>query len=189
MGRPGRRRARLRPSLRLRRALLARRHRPEHDLAHATTRGGLRPFSRGLHPRSGRDRKSARHRRPRRARQSKLALRPDAGQGMPVRPRTAERHTARGQTPAPTAERAPARAAARATPGAPHHMAPPGARDTRRRCAPARHLALTLVQIGESTDAVQAQLGRWRFAPDVCHAAALWAAREHANRTFTPDAA
>ena len=53
----------------------------------------------------------------------------------------------------------------------------------------ARHLALTLVQIGESTDAVQAQLGRWRFAPDLCRAAAQWAAREHANRTFTPDAA
>ena len=53
----------------------------------------------------------------------------------------------------------------------------------------ARHLALTLVQLGESTDAVQAQLGRWRFAPELCHAAAQWAAREHANRTFTPDAA
>jgi hypothetical protein len=53
----------------------------------------------------------------------------------------------------------------------------------------ARHLALTLVEIGEPTDAVQAQLGRWRFAPDLCHAAAHWAAREHEARRLAPDAA
>ncbi len=53
----------------------------------------------------------------------------------------------------------------------------------------ARHLALTLVEIGEPTDAVQAQLGRWRFAPDLCHAAARWAAREHEARRLAPDAA
>jgi hypothetical protein len=53
----------------------------------------------------------------------------------------------------------------------------------------ARHLALTLVEIGEPADAVQAQLGRWRFAPDLCHAAARWAAREHEARQLAPDAA
>jgi hypothetical protein len=53
----------------------------------------------------------------------------------------------------------------------------------------ARHLALTLVEIGEPTDAVQTQLGRWRFAPDLCHAAAHWAAREHEARRLAPDAA
>ncbi len=71
-----------------------------------------------------------------------------------------------------------------------HATWPLPARETPEAAARrARHLALTLVQLGESTDAVQAQLGRWRFGPDVCHAAARWAVREHANRTFTPDAA
>jgi hypothetical protein len=53
----------------------------------------------------------------------------------------------------------------------------------------ARHLALTLVELGESSDAVQAQLGRWRFAPDLCHAAARWAEHEKATRSLAPDAA
>jgi hypothetical protein len=53
----------------------------------------------------------------------------------------------------------------------------------------ARHLALTLIELGEPADAVQAQLGRWRFAPDLCHAAAHWAAREHEARQLAPDAA
>ena len=44
----------------------------------------------------------------------------------------------------------------------------------------ARRLALTLSELGESIDAVQAQLGRWRFAPDVCRAAAIWADAERA---------
>ena len=57
----------------------------------------------------------------------------------------------------------------------------------------ARRLALTLVELGESVDAVQAQLGRWRFAPDVCRAAAIWADAERAARAARaaagPDAA
>jgi len=53
----------------------------------------------------------------------------------------------------------------------------------------ARRLALTLTELGESSDAVQAQLGRWRFAPDLCHAAAHWAETESKARQLAPDAA
>jgi len=57
----------------------------------------------------------------------------------------------------------------------------------------ARRLALTLSELGESIDAVQAQLGRWRFAPDECRAAAIWADAERAARAARaaagPDAA
>ncbi len=71
-----------------------------------------------------------------------------------------------------------------------HKTWPLPARETPDAAAQrARHLALTLAEIGESTDAVQAQLGRWRFAPDVCQSAARWAAREHATRALAPDAA
>ena len=71
-----------------------------------------------------------------------------------------------------------------------HTTWPLPARETPEAAARrARHLALTLTQIGESTDAVQAQLSRWRFAPDLCHAAAHWAEREHAARMLAPDAA
>ena len=108
---------------------------------------------------------------------------------LSVRAGPTERHAARGATSAPTAQRAPARAAARRgcrrctrRGRCPH-------RDARRGGSPCASPRATLVEIGEPTDAVQAQLGRWRFAPDLCHAAARWAAREHEARRLAPDAA
>ncbi len=79
VGRPGGRHARLRPAVRLRRAVLARRDRTEHDMADASTRGGPRPIAGGVHPRSRRHRAITRHRRSRRhVGRPQLSLRPHA---------------------------------------------------------------------------------------------------------------
>ena len=43
----------------------------------------------------------------------------------------------------------------------------------------ARQLALTLLELGEDVEAVEAQLLRWRFPPPVATAAAAWAAERH----------
>jgi hypothetical protein len=47
----------------------------------------------------------------------------------------------------------------------------------------ARQLALSMVQLGEDTGAVESQLARWRFHPALCREAAVWAVAEHTRRT------
>ena len=44
----------------------------------------------------------------------------------------------------------------------------------------ARSLALSLLELGEGTDAVERQLHRWRFHPAVAHEAVRWALEAHA---------
>jgi hypothetical protein len=46
----------------------------------------------------------------------------------------------------------------------------------------ARELALSMVQLGEDTGAVESQLARWRFHPALCREASVWASEEHARR-------
>jgi hypothetical protein len=46
----------------------------------------------------------------------------------------------------------------------------------------ARQLALSMVQLGEDTGAVESQLARWRFHPALCREATVWAVEEHARR-------
>ena len=102
VGRPGRRRARLRCTVRLRRALLARRDRAEHDVVDASVGGRPRPIARGLHPRPRRDSTGARHQRARRhLGWTQCAVRSHARARLSVRAGPAERHAARGATSAP----------------------------------------------------------------------------------------
>ena len=94
------------------------------------------------------------------------------------------------EAPTPPAERAPARAAAHATASAALDVAAAGARDTRRRCSAAlgTSRSLSCSSVRAPTQCKPSSVGGASL-PSVCHAAAQWAAREHANRTFTPDAA
>ena len=52
----------------------------------------------------------------------------------------------------------------------------PAHEQQRRR---ARRLALSLVELGEDTEATEQQLGRWKFHPTLCREAAAWAAERH----------
>lgn len=47
-----------------------------------------------------------------------------------------------------------------------------------RRC---RRLALSLVELGEDTDAIEGQLNRWRFPPSLSREAAAWARERHSD--------
>ena len=49
----------------------------------------------------------------------------------------------------------------------------------------ARALALSLLDLGETADATERQLHRWRFHPAVAHDALRWALAEHARRAAT----
>ena len=52
----------------------------------------------------------------------------------------------------------------------------PAHEQQRRR---ARRLALSLVELGEETEAAEQQLARWKFHPTLCREAAAWAAERH----------
>lgn len=47
----------------------------------------------------------------------------------------------------------------------------------------ARHLALSLLEVGDDPGAVERQLHRWGFHPALAHDGVRWAAAEHLNRT------
>ncbi len=53
----------------------------------------------------------------------------------------------------------------------------------------ARHLALTLVHLGEGLDATERQLREWRFEPALCNEAAGWAwnSRRHPSNRHPSD--
>ena len=52
----------------------------------------------------------------------------------------------------------------------------PAHEQQRRR---ARRLALSLLELGEDTEAAEQQLARWKFHPTLCREAAAWAAERH----------
>jgi len=54
----------------------------------------------------------------------------------------------------------------------------PAEEDQRRRC---RHLALSLVELGEEREAAERQLLRWRYPPPVASEAAGWAWERHTS--------
>lgn len=47
----------------------------------------------------------------------------------------------------------------------------------------ARSLALSMLELGEDSDAIERQLHRWRFHPAMAHDAMRWAVTNRANRT------
>lgn len=62
----------------------------------------------------------------------------------------------------------------------------PDPQELRRR---ADRLALSLLELGEERDAVEAQLHRWRFHPAMAHQAVVWAEAHHRAANDAPDAA
>ena len=50
----------------------------------------------------------------------------------------------------------------------------------------ARHLALTLVHLGEGLDATERQLREWHFEPVLCNEAAGWAWSSHRHPSNRP---
>jgi hypothetical protein len=61
----------------------------------------------------------------------------------------------------------------------------PDARDRRR----ARHLALSLLELGEDVEGTERQLGRWRFAPPIARDATAWALSRHRQALAAADQA
>ena len=174
--RPGR----VRPPLPLRRAVLARGPRPVHHLAPAPPGRRLRRPPRRLRAALGGDGPGARTRRSGR---SPLAV-PALGQPPPALRGGAAR-------PGPTSWRSAAgcralnrRQVSRLTPDrqAAHdawqaaHGQVPSDEAQRRR---GRHLALSLVELGEDREDAERQLLRWRYEPSVASDAAAWAWERH----------